>query len=236
MATARGLINGSLRLLGVLAEGEAVSASGAQDALASFNSMIESWSTESLSVMGVTERIITLTTAKQVYTIGPGGDIDIPRPTAITDFSVAYQNAPQDVFLPLYGLSLDQYSSIAVIGYQTPIPQGYFLNPGIELYQLFVYPVPQAGTRIRFYTSDLLDQVPSINQTLVLAPGYERAFRYNLAIELAPEYGKDASASVVAIAQQSKENIQRLNATDITLVCDVGLPGGSFNRITGEVG
>lgn len=234
MATARDLINGSLRLLGVLAQGEAVNASEAQDALASLNSMIDSWSTESLSVMGVTERIVTLAAAQQVYTIGPGGDIDIPRPTSITDFSVAYQNAPRDIYLPLEEMSLDQYSSIPVIGYESPIPLRYFLNPGFEFYQLFMYPMPAAGTKLRFYASDVLSQIPNISQTLLFAPGYERAFRYNLAIELAPEYGKDPTASVVATAQQSKDNVQRLNATDITLVSDMGLPQGGFNRITGD--
>lgn len=234
MATARQLINGSLRLLGVLAEGESVTAEGAQDALASLNSMIDSWSTESLSVMGFTERIVTLQTAQQMYTIGPNGDIDIPRPTAITDVSVAYQNAPQDIFLPMQEYSLDRYSSIPVIGYQTPIPQGFYLNPGFQFYELFIYPVPQAGTKIRFYTQDLLSSIPNISQTILLAPGYERAFRYNLAIELAPEYGAQPSAAVVKIAQESKDNVQRLNATDITLVCDMGVSRGGFNRITGD--
>ncbi len=50
MTTANEQINGALRLLGVLAEGETPSAETSQDALAALNQMIDSWNTERLSV------------------------------------------------------------------------------------------------------------------------------------------------------------------------------------------
>ena len=50
MTTAGDIIDGSLRLLGVLAEGETPSAETAQDALAAMNQMIQSWNTERLAV------------------------------------------------------------------------------------------------------------------------------------------------------------------------------------------
>ena len=45
METAGDIINGSLRLLGVLAEGETPSADTSQDALRAMNQMIDSWNT-----------------------------------------------------------------------------------------------------------------------------------------------------------------------------------------------
>ena len=48
--TASDQINRALRLLGVLAEGETPSAETSQDALIALNQMIDSWSTERLSV------------------------------------------------------------------------------------------------------------------------------------------------------------------------------------------
>ena len=48
MTTAGDLINGSLRLLGVLAEGETPSAETSQDALVAMNQMVQSWNTERL--------------------------------------------------------------------------------------------------------------------------------------------------------------------------------------------
>jgi hypothetical protein len=48
-ATAGDLINGALRLLGVLAEAETPSAAMSEDALIAMNEMIESWNTERLT-------------------------------------------------------------------------------------------------------------------------------------------------------------------------------------------
>jgi hypothetical protein len=50
MDTAGETINGALRLLGVLAEGETPSAETSQDALRAMDQMIDSWNTERLSV------------------------------------------------------------------------------------------------------------------------------------------------------------------------------------------
>ncbi|MEY2916064.1 MAG: hypothetical protein RL454_993, partial [Actinomycetota bacterium] len=46
--TAGDQINGALRLLGVLAEGETPSSATSQDALNAMNQMLDSWNTERL--------------------------------------------------------------------------------------------------------------------------------------------------------------------------------------------
>lgn len=234
----RDLINGSLRLLGVLAEGESANAAQAQDALASLNSVIDSWSTESLSVMGTTQRIVTLAVAQQVYTMGPGGDINIPRPTKIDDVSSVYPGGIGSVYLPMSEYTRDEYVAFTVIAYQSLIPLGYYINYGFPLHQLYMYPMPMAGTQLRFWTTDVLTQFTSINQAGVFAPGYEKALRYALAIELAPEYDVDPKPVVLAQAKLAKENIQRLNVEDVILGCGdfaaMGQRYGSWNRITGD--
>ena len=57
MATAGDQINGALRLLGVLAEGETPSAETSQDALNALNQMIDSWNTERLSVFSTQDQV-----------------------------------------------------------------------------------------------------------------------------------------------------------------------------------
>jgi hypothetical protein len=59
METAGDIINGSLRLLGVLAEGEVPSAETSQDALRAMNQMIDSWNTERLSVFSTQDQVFT---------------------------------------------------------------------------------------------------------------------------------------------------------------------------------
>ena len=47
-----------------------------------------------------------------------------------------------------------------------------------------------------------------------LPPGFLRAFRYNLACELAPEFGVEPSRHVQRIAMTSKRNLKRINNPD----------------------
>jgi hypothetical protein len=46
---------------------------------------------------------------------------------------------------------------------------------------------------------------------LAFPPGYLRAFRYNLACELAPEFGVEPTGQVMRIAMTSKRNLKRVN-------------------------
>jgi len=74
MDTAGDIINGSLRLLGVLAEGEVPSAETSQDALRAMNQMIDSWNTERLSVFSTQDQIFMWPAGQLSRTMGPSGD------------------------------------------------------------------------------------------------------------------------------------------------------------------
>ena len=52
-------INGALRLIGQLAEGETPSAATSADALTALNQMLDSWSAERLSVFSTQDQVFT---------------------------------------------------------------------------------------------------------------------------------------------------------------------------------
>jgi hypothetical protein len=59
-----------------------------------------------------------------------------------------------------------------------------------------------------------LTEPAALDTNLTFPPGYLRAFRYNLACELAPEFGVEPSPQVRRIAMYSKRNLKRINNPD----------------------
>lgn len=80
---ARVLITNSFMDLGLIADGDVLEASQAQDGLRRLNNMVASWRTNYGTVLSVERNVFTLTDNQQTYTIGIGGDFNVPRPMTI---------------------------------------------------------------------------------------------------------------------------------------------------------
>jgi hypothetical protein len=83
--TAGDQINGALRLIGQLAEGETPSAATSADALTAMNQMLDSWSSERLSVFSTQDQIFTWPASTATRTLGPTGDFVGNRPVLVDD-------------------------------------------------------------------------------------------------------------------------------------------------------
>ena len=97
MATARVLIEGALRLIGQLAEGETASNETYNDSLTAMNEMIDALSVERINVMAMTDQTITWPSAFATRSLGATGDITGTRPVLI-DHAYIVSN---DVTYPL---------------------------------------------------------------------------------------------------------------------------------------
>jgi hypothetical protein len=80
MATSLSLIDGAAELIGMKGASEVLEAGDAAMCLRRLNNMVSSWRTQFGTVPCITRYIFALTDNQQTYTIGPGGDFDVPRP------------------------------------------------------------------------------------------------------------------------------------------------------------
>lgn len=213
MATAGDIINGSLRLIGVLAEGETPSAETANDALVAMNQMLDSWSTERLSIFSTQDQVFTWPASTITRTIGPTGDFVGNRPVALDD-STYFRDPGTNVSYGVKIINQQQYDGIAVKTVTSTYPQVIWLNMDMPNASMYIYPVPTRGLEWHFISVTELAQPATLATTLVFPPGYLRAFRYNLACELAPEFGVEPSPTVSRIAMVSKRNLKRINNPD----------------------
>ena len=213
MTTTADIIYGSLRLIGVLAEGETPSSETAQDALSAMNEMIQSWNTERLAVFSTQDQIVTWPPSTQSRTMGPTGDIVALRPVLVDD-ATYFRDPANGISYGLKLINQQQYNGIAVKTVTSTYPQvlwGNMTYPNIEMY---VYPVPIKVLEFHIVSVQELSAPANLATDLAFPPGYLRAFRYNLACELAPEFGVEPSRQVQRIAMTSKRNLKRINNPD----------------------
>jgi hypothetical protein len=116
-----------------------------------------------------------------------------------------------------YGIKLinqQQYNGIAVKTVTSTYPQVMFVNMTYPDIDIFIYPRPTRLLEFHFISVQELAEPATLATVLAFPPGYLRAFTYNLAMEIAPEFGVEPSPQVQRIAMTSKRNLKRINNPD----------------------
>ena len=211
--TAGDQITRALRLLGVLAEGETSSASVMQDSLMAMNQMIDSWNTERLSVFSTQDQIFTWPAGEITRTLGPTGNFVGLRPVLL-DEATYFRDPGTNVSFGIKFINQQQYNGIAVKTVTSTYPQIIFVNMTYPDVTMSIYPRPTRDLEWHFVSVQELNNPATLVTNLLFPPGYLRAFTYNLAMEIAPEFGVEPSPQVQRIAMTSKRDLKRINNPD----------------------
>jgi hypothetical protein len=233
--TAGDQINGALRLLGVLAEGETPSAATSQDALNALNQMIDSWNTERLAVFSTQDQVFSWLPGFISRTLGPTGNFVGNRPILLDD-STYFKDPASGISYGIKIINQQQYDGIAVKTVTSTYPQVIWINMSYPDIEMYVYPVPTKVLEWHFVSVEELTQPALLSTALSFPPGYLRAFRYNLACEFAPEFGIEPSPTVSRIAMASKRNLKRINNPDDIMALPYSMVGTRqrFNIFAGN--
>ena len=210
MASAGEIINGSLRLIGALAEGEVPSAETSADALMAMNQMLDSWNTERLMIYNTIDQQFTWPSDQITQTLGPTGDFVGLRPVDLDD-STYYRDASTGVSFGIKFINQQQYDGIAVKTVTSTYPQVMWINMEYPDIAMTIYPKPTRALEWHFVSVQELTQPATLATELAFPPGYLRAFRYNLAREIAAEFGIEPPRTVSQIANVSKRNLKSQN-------------------------
>lgn len=214
MATAKQIIEGALRTIGVLASGEEGQPAELQDALFTLNGLLGDWSNDGLLINSMTMKQFNLAENKRVYTYGTGGDFDAPRPMSIEYAQISEQGE-------LYTcdkFGLVQYKELLTDTQQRP--QGYYYQSSYPLAKVYFPTYPTADSTFNIAVLESFTKFASIIDEVNLPDGYDRALRLNLAVELASEYNGKLTQETVALAEDAKRKIQIRNTRIDTLTFD----------------
>jgi hypothetical protein len=203
VTTARGIIKKSLQKIGVLVKQEDPTADEAVDALDALNAMLSSWSNDSMNIYARVWESFPLVASDGQYTIGTGGDFNTTRPIQLIDAYTRLSTYDQ----PMRIVTDEIYASITnknTLGR----PDMITFDNAFPLATIRLYPVPDQNYTLFIQSEKELAQF-TLDQVVSLPAGWERALIYNLAIELAPEYGQEVNQAVFSIAMNAKMLIMR---------------------------
>lgn len=228
--TALSLITSSARLIGVIATGETLTADEANDGLNCLNDLLETWSTESLTVYGGANESFNTVAGQPTYTIGPAGNFNTVRPVRISSAYCTYQG----VDFPVEIIGQDQYNLVPLkTQQQQVIEQMLYVNDN-PLGLITLFPVPAAIVALVLSTERVLTAVPLLTTSMVFPPGYLLAMKHALAILMAPDYGISVSQEIVGVGTIAKANIKRANKQKKISQFDCALVDSPVNWRTGE--
>lgn len=206
MATAGDTVKGALRLIQGLTRGESMPAEDGAEGLQALNDLIHSWYADNVLVPYLTREQLTLTQGKSDYSIGSGADLDTARPMSIE--SVVLRDSGTDYYLR--EIAQDWWAEIPIKDIESR-PMRYYYEEGYPTGTLYFDYEPDSAYTVFVTSYKPFSDFTSLSDTLSLPPMYERALRYNLAVELAPEYGREAPQTVVAQATKSLNDIRQRN-------------------------
>lgn len=205
MTTALSLITQAAKKIGVVFKSESLDSDEATDGLTALNNMLSSWANDSLLVYARTWESFTLTGGTGSYTIGTGGNFNTTRPIAIVEAYVRIASVdypleiiPDEVYNQYITIKSIQTSPSRYLNYDNAYPLG----------NIRLYTVPSTNDTLFLLTEKPFSSF-ALSDTVTFPPGWERAIVYNLALELAPEYGETAPPEVVMLAAESKAEIKR---------------------------
>lgn len=232
--TVNDLITASLKRINVIGGTDSIEPDLAADALQRLNSLIETWELEQLFVPYTLRTTWTLTSTKGIlgnpYTVGTGGDINILRPPQPNGLDVRYQDTTVSPTIEyrLTPLTDDAWNLIPQKGLTSPLPTSWYYQPTYagNLGSLYLWMVPtNSGLQGVMYSPSTIAQFVATTDTIVLPPGYYRALRDNLAVELFVETDYQAQIDPVLMqaAAESKAAIKRVNYRPMDMGVDPAL-------------
>lgn len=206
----------ALRLLGVAAAEQPIEADMAQAALEALNSLLDAWSTDNLLVYTRPKVPLVLVAGQQVYTWGdtvPPCDIPGVPPVRLDLCLLEIGGAPVEDW-PVQVLDQTQYeTSLWLKTMQSTYVEYVYLEPTRPVARLHVWPIPQyPGYTLQLIPWPAQPQYTHWDAGVDWPNGYLRMFAYNLAVELGPQYGVEASPTVQRIAEQTKRDLAPINA------------------------
>jgi hypothetical protein len=205
------LIRLTLRDAGVNGAGQSPNAEDNNDAFRHLQMMLAQWQRKRWLIYHLID-VPLLSTGANSYSIGIGGDFNVPRPDRIEAAFTRYIGSTStDQPLTIIDARED-YNRISVKSISAP-SNCLFYDAAYPVGQVYFYPVPPAGLYgLHLTVKDTLSAFPDLTTNINLPDEYQEALLYNLAVRLRISYQLAPDPAVNMLAKAALATIRGANA------------------------
>lgn len=180
------VINGALRVLGVIGAGDKATPEDYSNCSEALNLYIKQLQTKGLPLWKVEDLQVPMVIGQQSYTIGPTGNVVTTRPLRVV---MAFIRSPQNNDTVLQVISRQEYMQL---GYKPSqgIPNQCYYDPQLDNGVLYIYNAASAtGWTIHLQVQMPVDDVLTPGAIPDFPSEWFNCLKFGLADQLAMEYG-----------------------------------------------
>lgn len=208
MPTVRDMISDALRDINAIGVGQTPSAENMNESLRKLNRMIGGWAARRWLVFHLVT-LVKASTGAQSYTIGPGADFACAIRPARIESAFARQNQPDlAVDFPLKIITAREDYNLISLKTLTSFPDLLFYDTAWPVGTLYFWPLPTNQYSLHITIRDVLGKFASLDDSINLPPEYEEALHFNLALRLAPGFGKEPRPDILLLAKSSLDAVK----------------------------
>lgn len=232
MATVGDLVADALLEINVLAAGETLSADDGASGLRALNRMVNAWKAERVFIFKLGRTTWNIVAADGEYTVGSGADVNVLRPVHINAVNIIDTSITPNYEMPLRLMTDQDWAGLALKTLTSARPDSAYYNLTYPTGTLNLWPVPTSATlQGVLYAPEAVAEFAALAEGVALPPGYERMVVKNLAIEMAPQYGREPSETLKKQARDSLAVVLRANKKleEMRFPPDAAMSRGSYD-------
>jgi len=230
--TARDLVEGAQRLIGVLAVGDTMTAEDAFTGLQVLSDVLDGWSITNTMLFDSSQITVPTVIGQSDYTLGPTGDVICSRPAKIDAITYMYDGERYTIEI---APALTEWLKYGPPDFESSIISIARINYTYPNATLSIWPVPTDVGSLTLYVWSAFTEM-TLDTVIDLPPGYKKALKYATAVDLVNEYnGLNVSPAVYATALDSKMTVQRLNLATPVLTVDPAVSAGAMKGVNFDI-
>lgn len=191
------------------------------------NRMLSSWNCDGHRIFTTSIDIYPLTAGQKIYTIGPGGAFNNPRPIFVSAANLIFPTTPV-LRREIKILNDDEWSRISIQDISGALPVALYYDGGLNtsagLANIYIVFQPPVGYSLELYTwDDLATSFTAVTDAALFPPGYEDAIVTNLALRVCALYPNDSTIAKNPNAMGELRD-QARRALDALIILNTQIP------------